>query len=199
MIEAITSLYKLSMTIRNPTPRDRYAKAASLNTFDTSYDVGHVYEKFPHVRSKLWLMDRLGRAITRRREFLRYRETHREKLGDYFKPPTDPYDAGRKITYNEVQIPTRGPKSGLGAHSVIHSQLASTKATSYVANLNGENIDTGSTAGCSDVSYVTSIAEDISDNMRQVPDPPNKSANGKPFECPYCFTILEIKNTKQWK
>ena len=187
------------MTIRNPTPRDRYANTASLNTFDASYDVGHVYEKFPHVRSKVWLVDKLGRAITRRREFLRYRKIHREKLGDYTMPPMDPYDARRKITYNEVQIPTRGLMSGLGAHSVSHSQLALTKATTYVANLNGENMDTGSTAGCSDTSYVTSIAEDNSDDMRQIPDPPKESANGKPFECSYCFTVLAIKNTKQWK
>lgn len=187
------------MTIRNPTPRDRYAKAASFNPFDASYDVGHVYEKFPHLRSKLWLMEKLGRAITRRREFLRYRETHREKLGDYNMSPTEPNDVRRKITYNEVQIPIRGPKSGLGAHSVGNSQLASTKATTYVAYLDGENMDTRSTAGCSDASYVTSIAEDDSDIMRQIPDLPKESANGKPFECQYCFMILAIKSTKQWK
>ena len=114
-------------------------------------------------------------------------------------PPADPYDARREITYSEAQIPTTGPESGLGVHSVSHSQLVSSKATTYVANFNGENMDTRSTAGCSEASYVTSIAEDNSDNMRQIPDLPKESANGQPFECPYCFTVLAIKNTKQWK
>ena len=203
--EAITSLYKLSIAIRNPTPRDRYAKAASSTPIDVSYDIGHVYEKFPQIRSKAWLLEKLGRGITRRREFLRYREQHREKIGGNIRPSTgigerhELAEARRDFTYIEAQFPVGDPVVGVEAHSISHSQLASTKATTYVANLNGETLDTQSIASRSETSYVTSIAEDSSHSLRQIPEPPKESVNGMPFECPYCFTILAIKNTKHWK
>ena len=203
--EAITSLYKLSIAIRNPTPRDRYAKAASSTPIDVSYDIGHVYEKFPQVRSKAWLLEKLGRAITRRREFLRYRERHREKIGGNIRPSTglnkrhELAETRRNVTYIEPQSPVGGPVVGVETRSISHSQLASTKATTYVANLNDKKLDTQSIAGRSETSYVTSIAEDDSHSVRQIPDPPKESVNGMPFECPYCFTILAIKNTKHWK
>lgn len=203
--EAVTSLYKLSITIRNPTPRDRYAKAASSTPFDVSYDVGHVYEKFPHIRSKAWLMDRLGRAVTRRREFLRYREKHREKIGGNIRPSTDlderheQADNRRNVTYNDAQTPAGDPTIGLEASFVSRSQFASTKATTYVANLNDESLDKLSAVGRSETSYVTSIAEENSGKLRQIPNPPKESANGMPFECPYCFTIQSVRNSKYWR
>ncbi len=203
--EAITSLYKLSIAIRNPTPRDRYAKAASSTPIDVSYDIGHVYEKYPQIRSKAWLLEKLGRAITRRREFLRYREQHREKIGGKIRPSTglderhELAETRRRFTYVEAQSPVGGPVVGVEAHSISHSQLASTKATTYVANLNGETLGTQSIAGRSETSFVTSIADDDSHSVRQIPDPPKESVNGMPFECPYCFTILAIKNTTHWK
>lgn len=201
---AITSLYMLSITIRNPTPRDRYAKAASLMPYEVSYDIGHVYEKYPHVRSTPWLMDKVGRAITRRREFLRYREKHREKLATDIRPidmgeRNGQADTRRIASLSAPQTLTEGPVVRVEARSVSHSQLASTKATTYVADLNDEALDTRSNAGRSETSYVTSIAEESSDSMRQIPDPPKESANSMPFECPYCYTILTVKNAKHWK
>ena len=198
--EAITSLYKLSIAIRKPTPRDRYAKATSSTPFDASYDVGHVYEKFPQVRSKAWLIDKMGRAITRRREYLRYRVNHRERLGDNIGSTTDfsmlhKLGDTRKIVTNrtESQIPGSEPQS------TSHSQLASTKATTYVANPNDDILDIRSTADRSETSYETSILEDDSDTMRQIPEPPKESENGMPFECPYCFTIQSVKTSKHWR
>ena len=203
--EAITSLYKLSVSMRNPTLRGRYAIAASLTPLDASYDIRHVYEKFPHVRSKAWLMEKLGRAITRRREFLRYQEQHREKIEGNTLPLTglderhELADSCRNIEHDEAQSPVIGPIVGAEAHSVGHGQLASTKTTTYVSNLNGETADIQSIAGRSETSYVSSIAEDDSHGMRQIPDPPKESAKGIPFECPYCFTVVAIKDKKHWK
>lgn len=153
----------------------------------------------------MWLMEKLGRAITRRREFLRYREAHRERIGTNIRPSTDPNerhelaDSPRDFTYNDAKTPTRGLEAGFEAQSVSHSQLASTKATTYVANLNDESLDVQSITSRSETSYTTSIAEDNPDSMRQIPESPKEFANGMPFECPYCFTILAIKNTKRWK
>ena len=198
--EAVTSLYKLSIAIRKPTPRDRYAKATSSTPFDASYDVGHVYEKFPHVRSKPWLIDKMGRAITRRREFLRYRENHRERLGSDIGPTTDfgtRHKLGdtRKIVTNRTDF----QKPEFEPQFTDYSQLPSTKATTYVANLNDDVSDIRSTADRSETSYVTSILEDDLDTMRQIPEPPKESANGMPFECPYCLTIQSVRTSKHWR
>jgi len=70
-IETITTLFKASIVIRNATSRDRYAKAVtySREPFDDQFDISHVEHKFPRICRSDWLAKRLGRAITRRREF----------------------------------------------------------------------------------------------------------------------------------
>jgi len=78
---ANSSLMKLSMVIRNSPARDDYLKAASRYPFDARYDIGHVKEKYGAAkRSSDWLLERLGKAITRRRQYLKYREEHHTKL-----------------------------------------------------------------------------------------------------------------------
>jgi hypothetical protein len=44
-----------------------------------------------------------------------------------------------------------------------------------------------------------SIADDLGEECRQVPDPPKASMGGKPFKCPYCYTIQVVKSSKHWK
>ena len=43
----ITGLFQLSIVIRRATPRDRYAKAASVGTFIPDFDIDYVRHKFP--------------------------------------------------------------------------------------------------------------------------------------------------------
>lgn len=75
------SLMKITMVIRNSPARDDYLKAASRYMFDPRYDIGHVKEKHSSAkRSSDWLLGRLGKAITRRRQYLKYREEHHGKL-----------------------------------------------------------------------------------------------------------------------
>ena len=56
-----------------------------------------------------------------------------------------------------------------------------------------------SEAGNSETSYATSAGEEDIENERRVPDPPTESANGTPFNCPYCYTIQRIKHFRNWK
>ena len=202
VMEAISSLYKLAVATRNPTPRDRYAKAASLAPFDASFDVDHVYEEFPYLRSKAWLAERLGKAITKRRELLRYRSQHRDKVGGGIRSPFDLSkghelaDAPGKVASNDAQINMGASVPGFEAESVGYSQLASTQTATHAASSDDKDSDLGSTASESETSFGT---EDNLNSMRQVQEPPKESANGRPFECPYCFVILTIKNINLWK
>jgi hypothetical protein len=67
------------MTVRQPISYTRFTKAASVDkTAFEQYDINHVRDKFPEAEDFLSL--RLGKAITRRRRYLTYRENHQQRL-----------------------------------------------------------------------------------------------------------------------
>lgn len=67
------------MAVREPAPESQHR---SMITVDKSYfeehDIMHVKEKFPGCANDL--AERLGRAISGRRQYLSYREEHRAYL-----------------------------------------------------------------------------------------------------------------------
>ncbi|KAL9122470.1 MAG: hypothetical protein Q9187_000980 [Circinaria calcarea] len=77
--QIINSLYRLSMSVRDSTWRNRYNKSADIDTAHFEwFDIAHVEQKFPIAQN--FIIDRLGKALSRRRQFLRYRELHAAKL-----------------------------------------------------------------------------------------------------------------------
>ncbi|KAF2674522.1 hypothetical protein BT63DRAFT_12856 [Microthyrium microscopicum] len=72
-------LMRLSVAIRHPAPHDRFMRSGNIDTsaFEP-YDIAHVRHKFP--KAENFLIDRLGKAISRRRLYLKYRANHKEKL-----------------------------------------------------------------------------------------------------------------------
>jgi hypothetical protein len=84
--DTIAGLFRLAMTIRKSSPRDRYDKAMSgTNPFGEAFDVAHVGQKFPKLAlpQHTWLQERLGRALTQRRRYLQYAREHRRKLASH--------------------------------------------------------------------------------------------------------------------
>lgn len=80
--EVVNCLYRLSMSVRNPTGTQRYIKSAHIDTsYYERYDLEHVAQKFP--AAKEGLVERLGKAISRRRQYLKYREMHAAKLSQH--------------------------------------------------------------------------------------------------------------------
>ena len=75
-----TNLLKLSMAIRHLSSHNSFAKSSSIPAFPSSWDIQHVLQKFPKTQRSPWLAQRLGEAITRRRQHLTYRATHRENF-----------------------------------------------------------------------------------------------------------------------
>ena len=75
----VNCLYRLSMSVRNPTGTQRYIKSAHIDTsYYESYDLEYVGQKFPS--ASRYLAERLGKGISRRRQYLKYRETHAAKI-----------------------------------------------------------------------------------------------------------------------
>lgn len=79
--EAITNLFELSMIIRKKPEQDEYLKAAAKHPLNPTADIVHVGDKYARTRSgDLWLRERLGTAITRRRQYLLYRREHQKMM-----------------------------------------------------------------------------------------------------------------------
>jgi hypothetical protein len=176
-VEVISSLFQMSMLIRRPARHDRLlgAKKEDCVAFEP-YDRQHVLEKYP--RADAVVGDRLGRAISRRRADLKYRERHHAKLSQGI---------------NHVQI--AGNKESHSIHDQDSTVFSETIATEY-KEPNIQFDETGSHSGVSQTSYAPTLLE--SGNAITVPPPPKESANEQPFECPYCFFITTIKNKRSW-
>lgn len=176
------NLMKLSLVIRTSPTRDDYLKAASRYNFDSIWDIRHVREKHGSAkRSANWLIDRLGKAVTRRRQYLKYREDHHSKLArDWDELPKEPSPEDQKT-------------------------IALTKATTFVeAKVPVEKADSDKGSFGSQTSYEpTVVGEDV--HRLSPPAPPKFAFEGipfefgEPFQCPYCYTEQIVKNKTAWK
>lgn len=183
------SLMKLSMVIRSSPARDDYFKAATkYSTYNPFPDINHVKEKHASAkRSSDWLLERLGKAITRRRQFLLYRVEHHEKLSKW-----DDDDEKPKEKMDEKP----------------ETIIASTKATTFFIGdilVQKPPSDTAVSFG-SQTSYEATTAGGEGAAIKlTVPPPPPFAFPGVPFEfgqtfqCPYCYTEQTVKNKTAWK
>ncbi|KAH8805202.1 hypothetical protein F5884DRAFT_885273 [Xylogone sp. PMI_703] len=212
--ETIASLFNLSILIRSSSSRDRYAKAlaaASKSPFDDRFDIDHVGNKFPclYRDDGEWLRERLGKAITQRRHYLRYCREHREKLSKLPEPRNTAEEIPEsKISTTFLAVQRQQDSVPYDAQTVISrptSTLASTTAstvipaqlesTEHLDKLEEQNEDDNR----SQTSYATSVGEDDSDSRLSVVRLEEVAGTGQSFECPYCWTIQRIKNQQAWR
>lgn len=188
------------MVIRQPTPRHRYDKLSLIEPFPPFFDIQHVLQKFPEITRTPWLAERLGKANAQRRDYLRYRRNHREKLA---REAEEEYaqraqDATRQVvgsdqpdtTFEALQLRSKRVESSLG----------STKASTYVppSHPTNDDVETASDTALSETSYATSVG-DANWQILHVPSPPAEFIEGRPFECPFCYTIQQPRILQAWK
>ena len=76
---AVECLYQASIDLQKRKITSRYDKCTDINTsFFEPFDIEYVRQKFPSAPN--FLIQRLGKAISRRRQWLKYRELHASKL-----------------------------------------------------------------------------------------------------------------------
>lgn len=171
----INCLLRLSVTINNPAPYDRFkARGGGQSEFSEPWDIQHVKEKFPHLDAKL--AERLGRALTQRRKYFKYREEHHCRL-----------------------------KQGLDTDDDHAStDLATTLASSLPDQLNGSatadlqlNFDVfeDDHSESSATSFATSV---LDGSESRVPPIPREYLEG-PFLCPFCYVYISVNNRYEWK
>lgn len=79
------------------------------------------------------------------------------------------------------------------AKSMVLSQTVATEFEDERLQIEYE--DCASMSGISQTSYAQSLH---GGGTITVPPPPLESANGRPFECPYCYFVITSKNRAAW-
>lgn len=198
--EIIAYLYELSITLRNPAPRDRILKLASIDVSHfEEWDMRHVEGIFP--RASSFLLQRLGKANTKRRQVFKYLERHHRKLAHGLEAPLDMEAAVAIVDDKHAKDGPKGVK-GSGPRSNIRSDLSTiattmdtqTTITTFIENNEDMTID--------EIQSETSSAasEDPGEeSILQMPKPPKGALDGQPIECPYCYDIIKVFSTLSWR
>lgn len=209
--DIVTSLLNLSTLLRKATVRDRYAKAAAAGKdypFNHDLDIRHVKDLFPKVTATPWLASRLGKAITKRRQFLRYSLEHRERLAaqaTFHSGSSERYEETETLGFGQLSL----YQGTIAAPSIdVTSDCGPTIAQTTATTVQPEaaaNIDVRNLSALNDnddaVSGNTSFASTASGgpNDIKVPRLDTLSINNASFECPYCRGIVGFKHQATWK
>jgi len=206
MKEALRGLFQLSMFIHKSTRRNKFASfAVDISETETQIDIRHVQDRFPFARNNSELMERLGKANARRRQWLAYKQRHRAKLCRQpsleFNPESPTVGLGRwPCTRLPLGDDVQKGNADIPSNQSERTGLSSTVASTFYAvpPLEPDEESQGSEAGFSETTYSESVKGDSEITMSYFPQPPPESANGGPFECPYCFQIVSITGRTAW-
>lgn len=182
----ITCLYKLFIAIRNP-PRNKIHKLGSIkipSIFET-WDIQHISNKFP--TAPAFLIERLGKANSTRRQLLQYYKNHHDKIARNVH-------SDHPLTIHTDDLGSEGQRSETISTALKSHTTVSTIKPKPVVH------ETGSDGGHSQTSYATSA--NFSQHKRvTIPPPPDfeSAYDGKPFECPYCYSLVTVDNMRAWK
>lgn len=206
ILEAITSLLKLSMFIRNSARGNKFARSSTAQKYETQYDILHVRDRYPYASKNTFLIERLGKANAQRRQWLSYKKRHRDKLGlatypeaqdlDLEQVPYSNVDASTNLhdlaegedLSSSVELPDRKPD--------LATILSSTRASTFYKRQEPERAM--SETEISGTSYSESRFEEIGQETNLIPQPPPESIDENPFECPYCFSIITVTGSHSW-
>lgn len=183
--EATDCLLRLSVAIANPAPHERFRKLGAGPSEDISFyeahDIRYVRDKFP--RANKFLPDVLGKFITRRRQFFKYREAHHAKLAAGL-------DQEAQKDTSRTEIVPKTVASSLPEHF---------KGTAVIDE------DNRSDMAISETSYATSAGLLVQEDGQvkpaiplKVPPPPPEAEKGA-FECPFCYRMIFASTRRAWK
>lgn len=212
--DCIRSLLRIAILIGKATPRDRFSKAFNdqREAFLDQFDINYVAERYPKLSrpESRWLCERLGRANTKRRQFIRYCREHHERLA---------HDRdGKEVSKNVTSLPA-GRDIGLEVNeNTTGESLPNQPANSFLKATSSEVYTRQSThASTLDVLRLQTVKEDFEDDeikssttFASLADPESDSIFNLPsladisqgqavFECPLCHAIKSFKREKAWK
>jgi hypothetical protein len=182
---AVTNLLRLSMIIRKRPEADEFVKAASKVVMDPTSDIIRVVDKYPDIKGgRSWLSERLGTAITNRRQYLIFRRDHQQKMSEihHFKMGQDQ----NTIWSGEKASTYYGTFEGIGFETPTQIAIPISQEgtqTEYADSSKGKD-------GSSDLVR-TPLLPKRSDGTRY--------HYGEHFECPVCRRVQVVKSKNEWK
>jgi hypothetical protein len=175
--EVIDCLMNLSVSIRNPAPHDRFRGSMKTDTsFYEPADIAHVQAKWNKADPSL--VELLGKANTRRRQYFKYRESHHQKLS---RGLDIDFDAGKTTSERQSTVASSIPDE---------LKVSSSLGLSFTVD-----VDQRSDSGFTQTSY--SPSADLS-NRPRFPALPSEAASG-PFQCPFCFAMITVTTSNAWR
>lgn len=169
LIETINQLYQMSMIIRKPAQHDRLVGTNKLDSETFQFWAKkHTSDKYPNADALA--IDRISSAMARQKAILKYRERHHAKLGQGIDPDSD-------------------------SKSIV---LSETVVTNVFKEIPGQFSDMVSNAGASETSYGGTLLEGTGTDAPKIPPIPKKGTEQRPFECPYCFYIITVRDKRAW-
>lgn len=162
---------RLAITISNPAPYDQFKSRAGVLPYPDQWDIAYVREKFPDVDPII--SERLGKALTQRRRYFKYREEHHLRL----QKGLDDDDEDEGSTGKGTTV----------ASSLPHQSRDTVTAVLEDAEDTYSEISTN--------SYATTSADQ---GQLRIPPIPKDYTNG-PFQCPFCYMIISVDAEIDWK
>jgi hypothetical protein len=183
---AVTNLFELSMIIRKKPEKDEYIKAVSENPLDPKADILHVGDRYPHTKTgDACLRERLGTAITWRRQYLQYRRNHQKAL----KETHELKIVDGKTVWSGEKASTYQPNKVFGSYKGVSQATKSSQIMSESAPT--EYAD--STRGKDDGRDLlrTPLLPKGADGIRAV--------YGQHFVCSLCWRPQLVHSKNEWK
>jgi hypothetical protein len=187
--DCIRSLLKISILIRKATPRDRFARALQGdNPFIDQFDVNHVAERYPKLNKpdSDWLCARLGRAITKRRQFLRYSQEHGSRIAG-------PNGNDRERSISNILSKDNG---SVAAHTHT-STKASTLNVTMLQQLREDDANTEDDRSFTSIG--SSLQVENENSGLHLPSLKELSSGNSIFECPFCLGIQKFTRESEWR
>ncbi|CAN9451657.1 unnamed protein product [Alternaria alternata] len=187
----ITRLLRATTLIRQATTSDMFAKALNRKRchIDSQFDITHVGEKYRKLATddRIWLRQRLGRAITHRRQVLSYNRDHHEEL-----------EGDRSNRREEPQVSTTDQQ--------LSNPTLFTKATTFISGrIDPSRLHAGEPDSEDDALSYTTMSRSVDGNGEastslRIPKLADlRIGNSSEFLCPFCFRIQRCKNDRLWK
>jgi hypothetical protein len=173
----------------------------SIYRFDDRFDIGHVAEKFPKLDKpeQEWLKVRLGRAISQRRQFIRYCREHNDKLGNAIfndHTPEAILNSAKPLGFVENEETV----------SVTNTHPTATQGSTKASTLQAARLEAAKLEGDNDNDDVSSVVSTVVSGIESTDEvvlrlPRLQDINqGKPvFECPFCFKLQNWKQERKWR
>ncbi|TPX09853.1 uncharacterized protein E0L32_008875 [Thyridium curvatum] len=177
--QCIRSLFRMGVLIRQATPQDRFKRAMQHTelAFPNTFDIQHVERKHAKLqRPELkWFAQRLGNAMAKRRQFIKYCRDHKSRLSTV-----------------HVDVP---------AETETRTELLFKKAIKFMQTkyLNADFLQSKLEEAGDAASLVSASTTFDPDTLLRLPYLEDLSPDDEPFECPICFTLQDFHDEKAWK